>query len=364
MKNKTIVFVGGGTLGHLAPTVSVVKELKRKYPSIRIYFFTTSKETEKDYIKKNLGKYLNGMVSFDLLGYKRKIFSVKSFSYNLKSIIKYLKAKKKIRKQIEMIKPDLFIGMGGYISGFVLKKAIKMKFKAIIHEQNAFLGLSNKIVAKNVDKIMLSFPIKNMKEKYQNKSVIVGNPAINEVLVYKNKYFEKTNNVLVISGSMGSSLINDLAIKVAHELNDYHFTIVTGKKYYKDNKEEILSIEKDINVIAFSNDLKKLMCEASIVISRCGSSSLFEILGLEKLSILIPSSFVSDNHQVLNSNVLKEKNQAVVIYEKDLSVNILKETIESLNSSFYKKQEIINNIKQDNYLNSLDNFIKEVEGVL
>ena len=75
MKNKTIVFVGGGTLGHLAPTVPVIKELKRKYPSIRIYFFTTNKDTEKDYIKKNLGKYLNGMVSFDLLGYKRKIFS-------------------------------------------------------------------------------------------------------------------------------------------------------------------------------------------------------------------------------------------------------------------------------------------------
>lgn len=366
MDNKTIVFVGGGTLGHLAPSVAVIKELKNNYPKLKIYYFTTNKETEKDYIKKNLGKYLSGMQSFDLLGYKRSLFSLESLRYNIKSIKKYLKAKKKIKQDLMKIKPDLIIGMGGYISGFVLKIGFKLKYKAIIHEQNAFLGLSNKIVSKKVDKILLSFPIVNQKEKYQNKTKIVGNPAINEVLIYKNKYFEKENNILVISGSMGSSLINDLAIDTAMELKNYNFTIVSGKKYYKDNQSLIKEINanKNINIIPFSTELKKLMCEASLIVSRCGSSSLFEILGLEKLSILIPSTYVSDNHQVLNSNVLKDKNQAIVIYEKDLNVNRLKEEIELLCSSYYRKKEIVNNIKNDDYINSLNNFIKEVEDIL
>lgn len=364
MESKTILFVGGGTLGHLAPTVPVIKELKKKYPNYKIFFFTTNKDTEKEYIKKNLGKYLSGMTSFDLLGFNRRIFSLNSITYNIRSVKKYFKAKNKIVRELNKIKPDLVIGMGGYISGFVLKKALKLKYRALIHEQNAFLGLSNKIVSKRVDKILLSFPIKNMKEKYRNKCEIVGNPAINEVLIYKNKYFEKANNILVLSGSMGSSLINDLAIDTALHLKNYRFTIITGKKYYKENYEKIKNLKGEIDIVPFSDDVKKLMKEASVVVSRCGSSTLFEILGLEKASILIPSTFVSDNHQVLNSSILKEKKQAIVLYEKDISVSILKETIEFLNKSFEKKNELINNIRKDNYLNSLDNFIKEVEGLL
>ena len=81
-------------------------------------------------------------------------------------------------------------------------------------------------------------------------------------------------------------------------------------KYYNDNINKINCLKNDINLIPFSNDLLKLIKENSIIVSRAGSSTLFEILGLEKASILIPSSFVSDNHQYYNAKYLEEKKQA------------------------------------------------------
>jgi UDP-N-acetylglucosamine--N-acetylmuramyl-(pentapeptide) pyrophosphoryl-undecaprenol N-acetylglucosamine transferase len=107
-----------------------------------------------------------------------------------------------------------------------------------------------------------------------------------------------------------------------------------------------------------------LIKENSIIVSRAGSSTLFEILGLEKASILIPSSFVSDNHQYYNAKYLEEKKQALLLLEEDASVNKLKELIVSLNESFKLKNNIIVNIKKDEYLSSLNKFIFEIEDIL
>lgn len=361
---KTILFVGGGTLGHISPAVPVIKELKKRNPNYKIYFISTNKKTEKDYIKKNMGKYLNGFFYFDVMGFKRKVYKLESIKYNLLSLKKYIRNKKGIKKKLNEIKPDLVIGMGGYISAMLIKKVKKENTKIIIHEQNAFMGLANKMIRKKADKILTAFPIKEKKEKYRKKEKLVYNPSINETLLYKNKGFEKENTVLVISGSMGSSLINNLAIDTALVLKNYKFTIVCGKKYYNDNINKINCLKNDINLIPFSNDLLKLIKENSIIVSRAGSSTLFEILGLEKASILIPSSFVSDNHQYYNAKYLEEKKQALLLLEEDASVNKLKELIVSLNESFKLKNNIIVNIKKDEYLSSLNKFIFEIEDIL
>lgn len=357
-KTKKIIFVGGGTLGHIAPSIPVIKKLKEE--GYIIYFFTTLNLMIEDYLNKCLNnKEIKEIVTFDLYGFKRNIFNINSFFYNIKSIYKYMIISKLINKKLKEINPDLVIGMGGYISGFVLKNANRLKYKTIIHEQNAYLGLSNKIVLKDVEKILLSFDIVNRDKRYQDKYKIVGNPSINEVNKMKNQ--EKEKQILVTSGSIGSSVVNDFFIKVSKEMKDYHFTIITGKKLY-DNYKDIKS--DNLLLLPFTTEMNKLMNESSLIISRSGSSSLFEILGLEKISILIPSPYVTNNHQLLNAKILNEKAQAVLIEEKDLDEDKVIKIIKDLEESYWIRENIIYNIRKDNYFNSLDNFIREIEDVL
>ncbi|HHU55262.1 MAG TPA: UDP-N-acetylglucosamine--N-acetylmuramyl-(pentapeptide) pyrophosphoryl-undecaprenol N-acetylglucosamine transferase [Acholeplasmataceae bacterium] len=352
---KKIIIVGGGTLGHIYPILPVVNKIKDKY---KLYFIGTKTGLERRLIESNpdfIKKFF-----LDMQGFKRKLSL-----YNLVTISKFIKCYKNSKKILREIKPDLVIGMGGYISGVVIKVAKKMKFKAIIHEQNSVLGLANKFVEKNVDAVLLNFPLKR---KLKNTNVkLVGNPRLTEIFENNKIKNELKKYLVVVGGSRGSKVINDTIISMIPELikNKYKVVLITGSKYYEENENKIKVLNyDDIKIIPFTNELISYLKKASVIISRSGATTLAEIIALRKIAILIPSPNVTNNHQEENANILVKQNCAVKILEKNLSKEKLLDMILNLEENNSLRSEFIYNMMKSFNYHARDDFINEMEKFL
>ena len=331
MNKKRIIITGGGTLGHILPIIPVVMKI---YDDYDLFYIGTKKKNKREYNNNNnLNKYLKKKYYLDMIGINRK-----NILKNINMIIKYIKVKKKINSFFNNINPDLVIGMGGYISGVVIKQANNKKIKTIIHEQNSVMGLSNKFVYKKVDKVLLVNEIKNLNIK--NKQII-GNPRLN--YVRENYEVSDKNYILIFGGSLGSDFINSLIIDNIDyfKIDNFIIYLVVGKKYYNKNMTTINEINNNCNhikIFAFLDNILDFMKDASLIISRAGASTISEILGLRKPSILIPSPNVTNNHQYYNALELYNKGCCELIEEdimtKEKLYNLI---IQILTNYQYKK---------------------------
>lgn len=351
---KKIIFVGGGTLGHIYPFIPIVNKIKHQY---ELYFIGTTNGLEKNLIDKTEG--FAKVYYLPMQGFRR------SFSlYNLKTLKMYFQCKRKVKKILDVIKPDLVIGMGGYISGVVINVSIKQKIKTMIHEQNSVLGLSNKLLERKVNMVLLSFPVIN---KLKNKNVkIVGNPRLSEIYQSYPIRKEEKKLIVVVGGSRGSKQINDTTIASKDKLLNlgYRIVLVTGKKYYEENEISIKKIkEPKFQIIPFTDKLIDFLKQASIVISRSGATTLVELMALSKICLFIPSPNVTNNHQEKNADILVKNECALKILEKDLTVDKLVSLITKLENKDLRIKFINNMRKLANY-HATDDFIFEIEKLL
>lgn len=354
MNKKRIIITGGGTLGHIMPIIPVVMKIYNDYD---LFYIGTKKGNEKEYIDKNgMMKYFKKIYYLDMVGIDRKnVFK------NINVIIKYIKIKQQIKKIFDNINPNLVVGMGGYISGVVIKQAINNKIKTIIHEQNSIMGLSNKLVYKKVNKVLLTNDIENLKI---NNKYVIGNPRLNHVR--ENYKANDKNYILIFGGSLGSDFINDLIIKNIEyfKINDYLINLVVGKKYYNNNSRFINEINnkyKHIKIYSFLDNILDIMKDASLIIARSGASTISEILGLQKPSILIPSPNVTNNHQYFNALELYNKGCCELINENELTKEKLYEKIIQIITNFQYKRKMITNINKYYNINPLDEFINVIK---
>lgn len=327
-----VLFVGGGTLGHIFPTFSIIDLIKEN--GGEVYFICGKRKEEIEILNNN--KKIDSVFSLDMIGLKRKITI-----NNIVAIKKYFKAKKESKRILKEIKPDIVIGMGGYVSSAVLSVAINMKIKTIIHEQNSVYGLVNKVFKNKVDKVLLSFEIENGKN-----IVLVGNPRVSEYY-YKycknNDYKKQKNKILVLGGTLGSEKINDYFINNYEKFikENIEVTLITGKKYYEKNEEKIKNIKYPFEVIPFSNHISDYMINSKIIISRSGATTISEIFGLKKMAILIPSPNVVSNHQYKNAKYFYDRKCIDLLEESDID-NLFSKIVYYINADEVRKNYIKN----------------------
>lgn len=347
---QKIIFVGGGTLGHIYPFIPVVKEIKDCY---ELYFIGTTNGLERSLIERTEG--FKECFYLQMQGFRRRLSW-----YNIKTIKLYFQCKKEVNKIFDRIKPDLVIGMGGYISGVVLNVSLKRKIKTIIHEQNAVLGLANRLLVNKVDMVLLSFPVTN---KIKNPHVkVIGNPRLSEIYYSYKIHHEENKFIVIVGGSRGSEKINDLIIDCYNKLIalGYRIVLITGKKYYEKKSMEIKKIlNKQIQIIPFTEKLIEYLKRASIVISRSGATTLVELMALSKICLFIPSPNVTNNHQEKNADILVNKECALKLLEKDLTSDSLLSAIQTLENQDLRIKFRNNMRKLANY-HATEDFIKEI----
>lgn len=357
------MFVAGGTGGHINPAIAVAKEVKRLDPTSEILFVGTEGRMETK-IVPDAGFDIK---TVQMNGFSRNM-TFAGIIENIKTVILTIKAYIDAKKILEEFKPDVVVGFGGYVTGPVLKMAVKMGIKTAIHEQNAFPGVANKALAKEVDKVMLTSADAEQHMKCKNPPIVTGLPVRREILKTDRDYARasmglQNDDILVLSmgGSLGADAINKAVVEMLDILKDEKnicFLHSTGKygNWVEDKLRE-MNIEfgrgTNIHIREYIDNMDVCLPACDVVISRAGASSISEIQALKKPSILIPSPNVAENHQFHNAMALVKNDGAVLIEEKDLDGKTLAQKVMELKNDSIKLYNISKNAGKDAKVNAL-----------
>ncbi len=356
-----ILFAGGGTAGHINPALATADYIKSKHPDAKISYIGTAHKLEATLVPQaNYDFY-----TIDVAGFQRKI-TVKNIGRNISAAYKAVTASLRAKKLLKELKPDIVVGTGGYVSGPVLREAAKLKIRTAIHEQNAYPGITSKMLAGIVDRVMLAMPEAEKLLKCKNAPVVTGNPVRSQFLnINKNEAREKLSldprpMILSFGGSLGASPINNaVAGLIADKVRSgkYQFMHAAGKVGYKGFLDQLIGRgvdldNKDVRVSEYINNMAECMIAADLIISRAGAITLTEIEAAGKASVLIPSPYVAENHQYHNAMTLKNRNAAEVIEEKDLSEELLIATVDRLLSDGYTADDMGKNAKESAILDA------------
>lgn len=365
-----IMFVAGGTGGHINPAIAVANEVKRLEPNAEILFVGTEGRMETR-IVPNAGFELK---TLKMNGFSRNM-SLSGIKQNLETAYLTLKASSDAKKIISEFEPDVVVGFGGYVTGPVVRTAVKMGVKTAIHEQNAFPGVANKALAKLVDKVMLTSAAAEKYMKCKNPPVVTGLPVRREIIKTDRDFARatlglKNDDMLVLSmgGSLGADAINNAVVTMLTTLKDeknicfLHSTGKYGKWVGEKLKENGVAYGKgtNIEIREYIDNMDICLPACDVVISRAGASSISEIAILGKPSILIPSPNVAENHQFHNAMTLAENDGAILIEEKNLDGEILAKTVQDLKNNRQKLDTISQNALKNAKTNALSEICKIV----
>ena len=342
-----ILISAGGTGGHIYPALAIIEGFKKYDKDLEVLYIGTKNRMEKDIVPKNGIPYYG----IEIYGLSKNIFK------DIKDVFLIFKAKKEIKNKILEFKPDVVLGIGGYVTYPVLSVAKSLHIKTFIHEQNAIPGKTNKMISKYADIIGISF--KESAKYFPNKNVLyTGNPtgirALNTPRITKSSLGLNDDKplVVVVCGSLGSETVNN-AMKgylKTLENKDYQVVYITGKNLY----EEFIKIKypKNVKVLPYLDNLTGLLKETDVLVARAGASTIAEVLSLKVPTIFIPSPYVANNHQYYNAVSLKNDNLALMLEEKDLSIPNITKNIEDLLYNKDKQIKIKNNLNKVSTLDS------------
>ena len=354
-----ILFATGGTAGHINPALAVASYIREKYPESEIMFVGTADHMESRLVP-NAGFDFK---TIKISGFRRS-FAPKAILHNIKTVCQLITSNGESKRIIKQFKPDVVVGFGGYVSGPVLQTAVDMHIPTFIHEQNAYPGITNKTLAKEVDKVMLTVEDAKKHLEAKNEVIVTGLPVRGELLNARKDLSRKklgipNNKYLVLSfgGSLGAKPLNDAMYDILLESaeNDTYYHIhsvgTNGSEFLDKFKEQGFTegekglIKGNVEVRQYIDDMDTCMSACDLVIGRAGASSLSEIEAMGKASILIPSPYVAENHQFHNAMALVNRGAGSIIEEKDLTSQSLKEAIDSMLSNPAKLIQIEENAK-------------------
>lgn len=331
-----ILFAGGGTAGHINPALAIANYISEKEQS-EIAFVGTDEGLEAELIPR--------------LGHKISLIKIHGFErklnlQNFKNIFELPKSIIDSKKIIREFKPDIVIGTGGYVSGPVLYAAAKMNIPTLIHESNAYPGVTTKILSGYVDVVALGSAAAKQYLKKYNKIIHTGNPVRPSILStgeFEARRILKLDQrpfIVFFGGSMGARDFNANVVDWICDIADsgkYRIMMGTGKFFQYDavinrfaDKGFDLKKHSDIKVSEYIYDMDVVMSAADLVVSRAGASTLSELTALGKPAVLVPSPYVTANHQEHNARELEKAGAAKVILEKDFSPETLGNAVREL----------------------------------
>lgn len=338
-----VVFTCGGTGGHINPAIAVANIWRERHPDSNILFICGDDPLEKKLIPQAGYK----MVNLHTLGFMR-VKAWWAVKYNLHAVNHARKSVAQCKKIFKEFKPDVIIGTGGYACFPALMAGAMMKIPTCVHESNAMPGLTTRILAPSVDKVLVCFTesIRHYKKNVAKKIEVVGMPVRRE-FVYTKKddarlELKLDDKPLVISafGSQGASEMNKLIVelfclekKAGFPFRHIHAAGNWAMEWMPDMVKEKgidLTVDKDIQLVEYLYNMPTVMAASDVMISRAGASTCNEIAAAGKPSILIPSPNVSDNHQEKNARALSDRGGAVLLLEKDATAEKLLEEILAL----------------------------------
>ena len=334
---KRVIFTCGGTAGHVNPAVARAQRMQRKDPAAHSLFEGAERGLEKDLIPK--------------AGYEFRTVHISSFHRSLKpreikhnviSVCNLLRAPREARAILKAFRPDVVIGTGGYASYPMVKAAAKAGIPTAVHESNMVPGLTTEMLEPFADRVMVGFESCRQHYKHPDKVAVTGTPVRGDFFDLTKEEAKRALNVddgrpLIVSfwGSLGASGMNRqmadfLALDAAKE--PFHHIHGAGNAGYPMVKQLLrdkgvdLEAHPSLQVKEYIYNMAVVMRAADLVICRAGASTISELTALGVPAVIVPSPYVTNNHQEKNARVLEEAGGAAVLLEKDATGQALFQT--------------------------------------
>lgn len=328
---ERVMVAGGGTGGHLFPGLAVVEELRRRVPGLQVRFIGTARGIEARVLPAR-GEQLDLLKVTPLKG--------QGVGARLKGLARIPGAMKDAGSLIRDFDPDLVLGVGGYASGPVLLAASLGRRPTALLEQNAYVGMTNRILARFVDRAYISF--EQTEEVFgEAKSRLTGNPVRKEFVEHARRaladpegFESRARTVLVLGGSQGARKLNEevpralargglasRGLEVVHQ---------TGESMRDEVEAKYRELGVRAKVVTFIDEMARAYSNAALVVARAGATTLAEVCAIGRPSVLIPFPFAADDHQAKNANALEERGAAICIRESELDAEALAGLISEL----------------------------------
>lgn len=314
-----IIISGGGTGGHIFPALAIARALQERLPGAQILFIGAKGKMEMEKVPA-AGFPIEGLWISGL----RRDLSPSNLSFPFKVIFSLARAARIIRR----FKADVAVGVGGFASGPALRAAGMLGVPTLIMEQNSFPGITNRLLARKVDRICVAY---EGMEKYfpAEKITVTGNPVRKEVIDIYGKRDEaaaffglkaSVKTVLVIGGSQGAFSVNTCIESMLPRLESGGLQLIwqTGKPFLSRAGEALQkSGSRGAVAIDFIQRMDLAYAMADVVISRAGAIAIAELAMVRKAAIFIPLPTAAEDHQMKNAERLARQGAAIVIPDRE-----------------------------------------------
>lgn len=360
MAGKRVIISGGGTGGHIFPAIAIANAIKEKAADTEFLFVGAQGKMEMEKVPK-AGYDIKGLW---ISGFDRsKWYRIPMFG--IKLIWSLIKA----RRIIKSFKPDVVIGVGGYASGPTLEMATRNGIPTMIQEQNSWPGITNKLLAKKVDKICVAY--EGMNRFFpEGKINQTGNPVRTEVANFAGSQAEArahfglqedTKTLFVLGGSLGARTLNQSMDQAFDLLNEGKVQVLwqCGKIYEEQFSKTKTAQLDQVKMTAFVDRMDLAYAAADVIISRAGALSISELCLIGKPVILVPSPNVAEDHQTKNAEALVEKEAAILIKDAAAVKDLLPSALALLENAELRKKlgENIHHLARPDATDKITNII-------
>jgi UDP-N-acetylglucosamine--N-acetylmuramyl-(pentapeptide) pyrophosphoryl-undecaprenol N-acetylglucosamine transferase len=220
-------------------------------------------------------------------------------------------------------RPDVVLGMGGYVAFPGGMMASLLNRPLALHEQNSIAGLSNRVLSHVADKVMVAFP----GAFGERKAEWTGNPVREDIAAIappEQRYAQRSGplRLLVLGGSQGAAILNEVvpqAVALAAPASRPHVVHQSGTAHIETVRANYERARVQADVIAFVDDMAARYAEADLLICRAGASTIAELAAAGVPAVLIPFPYAVDDHQTHNARFLSERGGAVLIPQSELT---------------------------------------------
>lgn len=353
MIDLKLLFVTGGTGGHIYPALALADYIKEKRQA-DILFVGNDDRMETTIIPKH--------------GYSLKTLHTSGFTGGfgkVKAGLQSILAIHKAKQYIKQYNPDVVVGFGGYVSVPVILAAKQLGKKIVLHEQNSVAGAANRMLAKYADAIVVCYE-RCQAEFHHPHVYVLGNPrasvaahqSLDEAYFASLHLPEDKPLVLVVMGSLGSSSITAIMQDVLKDIPDVNFLYVSGKQNYEAAKAKLAA--PNVKVVDYVEQLS-ILEKFDLIVCRAGATTTAEISASGTCSILIPSPYVAHNHQYFNAKSLVDANSAFMIEEKNLNTKVLCDKINMILNNPEVKQTMQRQAKEHSFPNACSDILDMIE---
>ncbi len=352
MTDRKIVFTGGGSAGHVTPNLALISRLRDS--GWNVQYIGSSEGIERGIIQE-------ANIPFHAIssGKLRRYFDLK----NLKDPFKVIKGLWDAYRVLGRIRPRVVFSKGGFVSVPVVVASWMRRIPVIIHESDITPGLANKLSLPFATNICVTFP-ETMRHVQSGKAIYTGLPIRDEMLAGSEAKgralcdFHRQKPVLfIMGGSQGSRIINEaVRVEASRLLERFQIVHLCGKGNLDAAMEGVRGYKQFEYV---SHELPDLLALADVVVSRAGSTSIFEFLALQKPMLLIPlSRQASRGDQILNAASFQGSGFSEVLQEEELTPQLLYDQVCAL---YDQRQVYMDRMKAHSSQDSLSKILNLIQ---